>query len=121
MKLKFYEYKNCSTCQKAIKFLDAHLISYQRLAIAQQPPTLSELKQMLEFLKADGGSFKNLFNSSGEQYRTLNISEKIKAGLSEDEALRLLCGNGKLIKRPFVLSEEFGVVGFKPELWKKLF
>jgi arsenate reductase (glutaredoxin) len=118
--MKVYEYKNCSTCQKALKFLDAIKAKYQRIPIVEQPPSASELKRMLGHLKDAGGSFKNLFNTSGQQYRELGISDKIKAGLSEDEAIKLLAQNGKLIKRPFLLTEKSGTVGFKPEVWTKL-
>lgn len=120
MKFKVYEYKNCSTCKKALKYLDEKGISYDRIPIVDQPPTLIELKQMLTHLKANGKTFKNLFNTSGEMYRELKISDRIKAGLSEEEALKLLSKNGKLIKRPFVLTPKSGTVGFKPEEWKSL-
>jgi arsenate reductase len=118
MSLKVYEYKNCSTCQKALKFLDKNKISYTKLPIVDQPPTLSELKKMLKFIKDSGGSIKNLFNTSGVQYRELKIADKLKAGLSESDALLLLSENGKLIKRPFLLGKDFGVVGFKEDVWK---
>ena len=118
--MKVYEYKNCSTCKKALQFLDKKKVRYQKLAIVETPPSVSELKKMLNFLKARGGSFKNLFNTSGEQYRSLKIGDKIKAGLSEEDALKLLSENGKLIKRPFLLTDSDGVVGFKEEEWKKL-
>lgn len=118
--MKFYEYKTCSTCQKAAKFLDAKKVKFERIPIVDQPPTITELKKMLEFIKNEGGSFKNLFNTSGLQYRELNISEKLKNGMTEKEALDLLSKNGKLIKRPFLLTEKFGVVGFKEAAWKEL-
>jgi len=117
---KVYEYKNCSTCQKALKFLDAKKKTYERIPIVEQPPTAAELKKMLGYLKADGGTFKNLFNTSGQQYRELNISEKIKNGMTEEQAISLLAKNGKLIKRPFLLTENSGTVGFKPDIWSKL-
>lgn len=120
MALKVYEYKNCSTCQKALKFLDSKHIKYDRVPIVDQPPSLAELKRMLEFLKKDGLTFKNLFNTSGQLYREMDISAKLKDGLSEAEALKLLAANGKLIKRPFVLTDEGGTVGFKPEVLSKL-
>ena len=119
--MKVYEYKNCSTCQKAIKFLDQKVIRYERIPIVDKPPSLAELKQMLRFLKDDNGSIKSLFNSSGIQYRELKMSEKLKNGLSENDALRLLSNNGKLVKRPFVISKKFGLVGFKPDAWLKYF
>jgi len=118
MTLKIYEYKNCSTCKNALKFLEKRGVSFTSVPIVDQPPTISELKRMLAFLEKEGGSLKNLFNTSGEQYRELGVAEKLKAGMSESEALQLLSKNGKLIKRPFVISETEGVVGFKEELWK---
>lgn len=119
-KIKVYEYNKCSTCQKALKFLDSKKVAYDKIAIVDQPPTMAELKQMLKYLKADGGTFKNLFNTSGVQYRELGMSEKIKSGLSEDEALKLLSQNGKLIKRPFLLTGDAGTVGFRDDKWKKI-
>jgi arsenate reductase len=116
-----YEYKNCSTCQKALKFLDKKGVAYDRRPIVDQPPTTAELKKMLGYLKESGGTFKNLFNTSGQMYRELGISEKLKAGMTESEALSLLAKNGKLVKRPFVLTAQGGTVGFKEDVWKKLF
>lgn len=121
MQIKIYEYKTCSTCQKALKFLTAKNIKYDRIPIVEQPPTAAELKKMLGYLKAKGGTFKNLFNTSGVQYRELNISEKIKSGMTEVEAIQLLSQNGKLIKRPFLVLEKTGLVGFKEDEWIELF
>jgi arsenate reductase len=120
MSTKIYEFKNCDTCRNALKYLDAKKITYQKIAIVDQPPTLTELRKMLGYLKEGGGTFKNLFNTSGVQYRELNISQKIKDGMTEAEALQLLSKNGKLIKRPFVLTATMGVVGFKKEIWQEL-
>ncbi len=119
MPLKVYEYSNCSTCKKALKFLDAKGAKYEAIPIVDQPPTAGELKKMLGYLKTSGGSFKNLFNTSGVQYRELSIADKIKAGMTESEAIALLAKNGKLIKRPFLLSDSAGLVGFKEDEWKK--
>lgn len=120
MKVKVYEFKNCSTCVKALKFLDSKKIAYDKIPIVDQPPSMSELKKMLDYIKTDGETFKKLFNTSDVQYRELNISEKIKSGMTEKEALELLAKNGKLIKRPFLLTETSGTVGFKEDKWKKL-
>ena len=121
MSLKIYEYKKCSTCVKALKFLDKKNVKYEALPIVDQPPTISELKKMLGFIKVEGGTLKNLFNASGILYREMKVSDKIKAGMTESEAIQLLSKNGKLIKRPFVLANDIGVVGFKEDVWKKLF
>lgn len=121
MAVKIYEYRNCSTCKNALKFLDKKKVKYTAIPIVDEPPSMAELKQMLGFVKDSGGSIKNLFNTSGLQYRELGIGDKIKAGMTEDEALKLLAKNGKLIKRPFVLTGKTGVVGFKADAWSKIF
>lgn len=117
--LKVYEYDKCGTCKKALKFLDARKVGYERVAIVDHPPTLAELKKMLGFV----GDIRKLFNTSGLVYRELKLGEKLP-GMTEAQALKLLASNGKLIKRPFALAtahgKEMGLVGFKEAEWKKL-
>ncbi|MDX6770685.1 MAG: arsenate reductase family protein [Elusimicrobiota bacterium] len=110
---RVYEYAKCSTCRKALKFLDARGIPYERVPIVDQPPTRAELEAML----ARGVELKRLFNTSGELYRELGLSAKLKT-MSRDQALSLLAKNGKLVKRPFVLLKDRGLVGFDEAAWK---
>jgi arsenate reductase len=110
---KVYAYAKCSTCRRALKFLESRGVAYTEVLIVETPPSRGELKSML----ARGVPLKKLFNSSGELYRELKIAEKLP-GLSEDEALSLLSKNGKLVKRPFVLLPDRGLVGFDEALWK---
>lgn len=121
MGLVVYEYAGCDTCRKALKYLDEKKIAYTKKPIVETPPSMAELKKMLDYLKAEGGSFRGLFNTSGVLYREMEIGDKIKAGLKEDEALRLLAKHGKLVKRPFLLADGRGTVGFKKEIWDKIF
>lgn len=115
MGLKIYEYKNCGTCRKALKFLDACRVSYEKIPIRENPPTLQELKKMLGYLQGD---LKKLFNTSGQDYKIMNMKEKLPK-LQKSAALRLLSQNGNLIKRPFVLASNAGWVGFDEPMWKK--
>ena len=113
-KLKVYEYPGCSTCKKALKFLDGKKAPYEKIDITVSPPTPAELKEMLGHI----GELRRLFNTSGLVYKELKLSEKLP-GMSEKVALALLAGNGRLVKRPFVLGSGWGVVGFKEDEWKK--
>lgn len=117
MPLKVYEYKNCGTCRKALKFLDSKKVSYEKLPIRETPPTRTELKKML---KAVGGDSKKLFNTSGGDYKELGLKDKL-AKMPVEEQLELLSNNGNLVKRPFVISDTICIVGFKEEDWKKIF
>lgn len=115
--MKVYEYKNCGTCRKALKYLDSNKIPYEKIAIRETPPSVSELKKMLKFLDGDS---RKLFNTSGGDYRQLNLKERLKEMKTEDQ-LNLLASNGNLVKRPFVLERDFGLVGFKEEDWNRVF
>ena len=117
MTLKIYEYNRCGTCRKAEKYLIEKGISYEKRPIREQVPTTEELKMVLS---AMDGNIKKLFNTSGQTYRELNIKEKLPH-LSEMEVFELLQSNGNLIKRPFVVGENVGTVGFKAEAWDEMF
>lgn len=112
-----YVYGKCSTCQDAIKFLEQKKVVFRRKEITDTPPTVAELKIMLNYMQ---GNIKKLFNSSGQLYREMQLTEKLKA-MSEKEALGLLSTHGMLVKRPFLLGDDFGLTGFKEAEWSKKF
>jgi Spx/MgsR family transcriptional regulator len=116
--LRVFAYSKCSTCREALRFLKTHELEYSVHDITESPPSKADLSKALRSL---GGELKKLFNTSGQQYRELGISEKLKA-MPEAQALQLLAGNGRLIKRPLVIWEDKGqsrvLVGFKNAEWK---
>jgi arsenate reductase len=107
--MKLYSYNKCGTCRKAIRFLEDNNIKFELIDITQIPPTRSTLKAAI---KAKG--MKKLFNTSGVQYRELKIKDKLKT-LTESQALDLLAGNGRLIKRPIAVDKNKITVGFDVE------
>ena len=46
--MKVLVYRKCSTCQKALKWLDAHGISFEERAMVEEHPTYEELKEWYE-------------------------------------------------------------------------
>jgi arsenate reductase len=114
--IKVYEYSKCSTCRKALNFLDRNKVAYEKVSIIETPPTRTELKKMLAL---QDGNLKRLFNTSGEVYRAMKLGEKLPS-MPENEALDLLASTGKLVKRPFALADDKGLVGFNEDEWKKL-
>jgi arsenate reductase (glutaredoxin) len=115
--LKVYSYKNCDTCRKALQWLEKRNVSCNVIAIREQPPGSSELQKML---KACQGNIRKLFNVSGQDYKALNMKDKLP-GMSDAEAIQLLSKNGNMVKRPFVIGEGIALVGFKEEEWQKAF
>ena len=114
MSLVVYVYSKCSTCQKALRFLEANQVAFEKKEIKETPPSLTELQAMLKYVKGD---VKKLFNTSGLVYRELKLSEKLPT-LSLDAALQLLSQDGMLVKRPFVLGDNKGLVGFHEAKWQ---
>jgi arsenate reductase len=108
-----YTYANCSTCRDAVKWLRARGVAFVEKPIRETPPSVAELQRMLAY---QGGNLRRLFNTSGQDYRALGLADKFPA-MTEAEALALLAGNGRLVKRPFVLGDGFGLVGFDPDAW----
>ena len=113
--VRIYSYSRCSTCRKAINWLDSNNIPYEVLDIIENPPDNLLLNKALNYL----GDRKYLFNTSGASYRAIG-SSAVKA-MSDDQALEALVKDGKLIKRPFLVTpDEKILVGFKPEVWANL-
>jgi len=111
--LTVYSYAKCSTCRDAAKWLRTHGVEFTEKPIYEQPPTVAELRRMLAL---QGGNLRRLFNTSGILYRERGLAEKLPA-MSESDALALLASDGRLVKRPFVLGDQIGLLGFAPETW----
>jgi arsenate reductase len=112
-----YTYKDCSTCKKALAFLDEHGVAYKNIPIRDTPPSKRELKRMLDHL---GGSMKRLFNTTGGDYRALNLKETL-GEMPDEEPLALLASNGNLARRLFAIGPASGITGFNPEQWREKF
>ena len=106
--LKFYGYKQCSTCRKAEKALEKSGRRYEFVDITETPPSAASLKRMVS---QSGADLRKFFNTSGVQYRELKIKDKA-AGMTEAQILSLLAGNGRLLKRPLVTDGDKSTVGF---------
>ena len=108
-------YRKCSTCIKALKWLDANGVTYEERPIIEQNPTFEELK---EWYQKSGLSLKKFFNTSGLLYKEMQLKDKLP-GLSEEEQLKLLATDGKLVKRPLVVGDDFVLTGFKEAEWNE--
>ena len=111
--MKVLVYRKCSTCQKALKWLEEHEIAFEERAIVEENPTYEELK---EWHAMSGFPLKKFFNTSGLQYKALGLKDKLPQ-LNEEEQLQLLAADGMLVKRPLLLTEDNVLVGFKETEW----
>jgi arsenate reductase len=115
MAKKVYQYPKCSTCRKALKWLDERDLAYEKTDLVAAPPSLATLRDLL---RRSGLPVAKLFNTSGESYRAGNFKARL-ATMSEAEALAALASDGKLIKRPIVDAGKTVLVGFDEDAYAK--
>jgi len=115
--LTVYHYPRCSTCKKALKWLEAHRIEAKLVDIVLSPPPRKVLEGVL---RQSGLPLQKLFNTSGELYRAGNYKQRL-ADMSEAEALSELAQHGKLIKRPLAVGDGVALVGFREADYEKAF
>jgi arsenate reductase len=108
-----YQYPNCSTCKKALRWLDGAGVAYRSVNIVEAPPSKATLKKAH---KLAGVPLAKLFNTSGQSYRQGGFKDKL-AKMSDEQALEALAKDGKLIKRPLVVGDGFALVGFREADW----
>ncbi|MFP2909619.1 arsenate reductase family protein [Pyxidicoccus sp. 3LFB2] len=105
-------YAGCSTCKKAQKWLEEHGVAHQVRPIVEAPPTVTELQQ---WIPRSGVSVRKWLNTSGQSYRALGKA-KVDAA-SDTELVSWLAADGKLIKRPVLVTGGTVLVGFQPDAY----
>lgn len=112
--LKVYCYSRCTTCKKALKWLDDHGIDYETIDIKTDHPDEESLR---EYHRLSGLPLKRFWNTSGIPYREMELSKKLPT-MSEEEQYALLATDGMLVKRPLLVGDDFVLTGFKEDEWK---
>ena len=93
--VKVYCYSRCTTCKKALQWLDDNRIEHEVIDIKEDHPDE---------------------NTSGIPYREKGLSRKLP-DMSEEEQLALLATDGMLVKRPLLIGDDFVLTGFKESEW----
>ena len=114
--IKFICYPKCTTCQKALRWLDDNKIEYELRDIKEDNPSLEELTA---WYKTSGLPLKKFFNTSGLLYKSMELKDKLPT-MSEEEQLKILATDGMLVKRQLVICEDFVLVGFKESEWSEI-
>ncbi|MDB4944316.1 MAG: Arsenate reductase [Labilithrix sp.] len=100
-------YAGCSTCKKALAWLAAHDVAVTVRPIVEEPPTEQELAA---WIPRSGKPVQKWLNTSGQSYRALG--KEHFAGATDAEVARLLTRDGKLVKRPVLVTAKTVIVGF---------
>ena len=112
----FVHYPKCSTCKKAMNWLDEHNVEFDQRHIVEDNPTVNELRL---WHKMSDLPLRRFFNTSGMLYRDMGLKDKLPS-MSEDEMYELLASNGMLVKRPLLVLDDTVLVGFKEKEWEAM-
>ena len=108
-----YWLPNCSTCQKADKFLKDQNVQISEFRNLKENPLSRE---EVEKLAAKVGGADKLFSRRAIKYREMKLSER---ELSEPEMLDLMSSEYTFIKRPVLVSGEKASAGFSEKKYKE--
>mgnify|MGYP000241438330 CR=1 FL=1 len=104
--LKVYGLKNCDTCRKARKWLDAEGIAYTFLDVRADGITQDDVQNW-----SDAAGWEVLLNKRGTTWR--GLPDDVKNTISEATAIPLMAEHPATIKRPvFVKPDGSVAVGF---------
>jgi len=113
MSITVFQYPNCSTCRKALKWLDARGLEYETVHLVEDTPTATALHDLWS---RSGLPVRKFFNTSGKIYRSQDFKTRLQT-MSDEAAFEALSSEGMLIKRPILDAGEHVLVGFKEAEW----
>lgn len=114
MSIEFYGIPNCDTVKKARAWLDAHGIAY---AFHDYKKEGADRQKLERWVTAKG--WETLLNRAGTTFRKLPDTDK--ENVTEKKALALMLAQPSMIKRPVLDAGGRITVGFKPEIYEKIF
>ena len=104
--ITFYWLPNCSTCQKAKRFIERHNIrDFNLRDIRENPLARSEVEKLARSL----GGANELFSRRAVKYREMKLNER---ELSNEEMLDLMTEEYTFLKRPILVIGDQAIAGF---------
>jgi arsenate reductase len=109
-----YGIKNCDTMKKAFVWLDKHNLAYAFHDYKKDGVAKSDLERWTKEM-----GWEVVLNRAGTTFRKLPDADKEK--LTEKKAIALMLAQPSMIKRPVLDVGGKLTIGFKPEIYAKLF
>jgi arsenate reductase len=109
-------YAGCQTCKKALAWLAKRKVDVDVRPIVEHPPTAEELNA---WIATSGRPVRKWLNTSGQSYRAIGKARFDSA--KDEEILRWLTQDGKLVKRPVLVTNKSVLVGFDEDAYARTF
>ncbi|WP_025120774.1 MULTISPECIES: arsenate reductase (glutaredoxin) [unclassified Serratia (in: enterobacteria)] len=105
-----YHNPRCSKSRETLALLEQHGVEPQVVLYLDTPPSVAELKKMLQQLGFT--SARELMRKKEDLYKELKLADET---LSEEQLLQAMVANPKLIERPIVVKGGKARIGRPPE------
>lgn len=109
-----YGIKNCDTMKKAFAWLETHEVAFTFHDYKKQGVDESVLNAAL-----DTQGWEETLNRRGTTWR--NLPDDLKTTMDKKTALKTALENPSIIKRPLLVCDGQIYLGFKPEIYEKIF
>lgn len=107
-KFKLFHNPRCRKSREALELLQKKKVDFEVVEYLETPPSSSELKNILKKLEVQAEAIIR----KTEDIFKLKFKNK---SLSNEEWIRVLSKNPKLIERPILIGDKKAVVGRPPE------
>ena len=108
-------YEKCDTCRKAKRWLEEHDVDYAWRPIVEEPPTKTELSVWIPRSRVP---VRKWLNTSGQSYRAIGKANVDSA--TDATLVKWLTEDGKLVKRPVLVTPGRVLVGFSTDAYSAL-
>ena len=110
--IDIYWLPHCSTCQKAVKFLEENGAEFGTFHdLKADPLKRKEVERLVGFV----GAVEKLFSKRAMKYRAMKLNERV---LSDDEMIELMTDEYTFIRRPVIVVGENALAGFSPKKYE---
>jgi len=108
-KTRIYHNPRCSKSRETLALLENQQQNIEIVEYLKTPPTVEELSDILQQLDMQP---RQLLRTKETLYKELQLDNK---DLSDQELIRVMCDNPKLIERPIVIKNNQAIIGRPPE------
>lgn len=112
-KVIMYGLLNCSTCQKAVQYLQESGVEIENFHdVKEDRLSRKEIKKLVEMV----GGVEKLFSKRALKYRAMGLHER---DLSEPEMIDLMIEEYTFIRRPVLVGEKIAMAGFSKKKYEE--
>lgn len=108
--IKIYHNPRCSKSRETLNLLETRGITPTVVEYLKTPPSVADIKKLLKMLNFNDA--RQLMRTKEDLYKELKLSDD---SLSQEQLIKAMHDNPKLIERPIVVNGDKAKLGRPPE------